>query len=141
MKPATSKRRLMALVKLLRKLPRRRFNYGRWVGPFWKGKADLSCGTSACALGWATTMRALRQDGLCLTPDKLRGFGGVVRLRRSAGYHAGAKAFGISSREARWLFIPGDCLNGQFGPWTGATPKQVATHIENFVKAKFGSVR
>lgn len=132
--PATSKRRLMALAKLLRGLPRRRFYYACWVGLNWEGKANLSCGTSACALGWATTMPALRREGLRLVRSSR---GGIVRLGSREGIHAGARAFGISAREATFLFIPGQLMDGQWAPWSGATNKEVAKHIESFVKAKW----
>lgn len=138
MSPATSKRRLMALAKLLRGLPRRRFYYARWVGLNWEGKANLSCGTSACALGWATTMPALRREGLRLVRTTRGGpNGGRVVLGHKEGIYAGARAFGISTREATFLFIPGQLHDGRWAPWSNATNKEVAKHIESFVKAKW----
>lgn len=146
MKPATSKRRLMALVTLLRKLPRKRFNYATWVGHNWGGKADLSCGTVACALGWATTIPSLRRAGLRLeaySTDEEGRFDGTPVCGNHSDEDAAAIVFGITSDEAKRLFFPAI-------PWFDsessglpdeATPKQVAKIIERFVKAKFGSVR
>lgn len=56
-------KRLQKVVDLLRKLPPERFDFSTWVGtrekPF-GGNPDLSCGTVACALGWAATIPSLR---------------------------------------------------------------------------------
>jgi len=63
-----------------------------------------SCGTMACALGWATTIPEIREAGLYL-------FGGVVEYRDPVGpickfdHYAAAAAFGISHEDARRLFF------------------------------------
>jgi hypothetical protein len=54
------------LRKILAKVPRERFDMNRWVGADWKGAKNLSCGTSACAAGWATTDPWFRRRGLRL---------------------------------------------------------------------------
>lgn len=43
-----------------------RFNMNRFVGDNWEGKPDLSCGTSACAAGWAATIPHFRNKGVKL---------------------------------------------------------------------------
>ncbi len=59
--------RLLLLADFLDKLPPERFNYAAWVGHDWKEMEDLSCGTTACALGWAATMPEFRKLGLRLS--------------------------------------------------------------------------
>lgn len=58
--------RLLKLAAFLEQLDPKRFNYRRWVGDDWKGAQDLSCGTTACALGWAATMPEFQELGLRL---------------------------------------------------------------------------
>ncbi len=60
----TQARRLLKLADFLESLPRNRFCLERWVGRGWEGKPDLSCGTTACALGWATTIPEFRKLGV-----------------------------------------------------------------------------
>ncbi len=61
-------KRLLALADLVEeKESAGRFYFNNWVGGIegsWRGKPDFSCGTSACALGWATTMKSCRKAGL-----------------------------------------------------------------------------
>jgi len=136
---ATGKRRLLALAKFLRGLPAERFDMREWVGKDWKGGADLSCGTTACALGWATTMPLFRKLGLRLVhtgsigggyPQVGDGYesGGRWEYART-GYHAAAFLFGITYEEAEYLFLPGSTRPGA----PRETPKQVARRIEAFV--------
>lgn len=132
----TGNARLLLLAKLLRTLPRKRFDYNRWVGYDWAGDPDLSCGTTACALGWATTIPALRRAGLRL----VRGVGcaGYVTLRDfrtspmdtyEQSLRAAMQVFGLTRRDAAFLFVPG---------WAEvtATPKYVARKIERFVERR-----
>ncbi len=123
--------RLLKIAALLRTLPRKRFNYGEWVGEDWRGAPDLSCGTTACALGWATTIPSLRKAGLYL--DQY----GDPRLKgtRAANYtppafDAAMKLFGISLDDAEFLFEPQDTPSGDE---EDASPKYVASKIERFV--------
>lgn len=58
------KERLLKLAEFLEQMQPERFNYRYWVGLNWGGKEDLSCGTSACAFGWACTMPEFQQQGL-----------------------------------------------------------------------------
>lgn len=44
-----------------------RFDMRSWVGRDWEGDPSLSCGTAACAAGWATTIPHFRAQGLRLT--------------------------------------------------------------------------
>jgi len=134
--------RLLRLARLLRtKKVQRRFDFRFWVGGNWKGAWDLSCGTTACALGWATTDPYFRRLGLRLTRDfevTRLGVAGVdwdeldtnVELLFPA-----TSLFGITVLEASDLFVPGYKLPA------GASALQVAEHIEAFVAARKGSSR
>jgi len=127
-----NKRRLLRLALLLETLPRKRFDYGHWVGEDWKGDKSLSCGTTACALGWATTVPSfglvLRLSG----PDS----GGYVSLRGSRlgskgdePEEAAMSVFGLTKEEVFYLFYP-----YYSGLRFNASPKRVAKHIRDFVK-------
>lgn len=122
---ATGNRRLLKLAQFLKTVPAERFNMGVWVGDDWKGDPDLSCGTSACALGWATVIPEFRRLGLRLV--KPRGFwGGTVRLgrRRLDALRVAGEVFAIDIDGASQLF----------GGGGGQTPKTKAREIEQFVE-------
>jgi hypothetical protein len=146
-----NKRRLLRLATFLEKLPRKRFKYTHWVGDDWGGAADLNCGTTACALGWATTIPSLRRAGLRLVQDtdiQFSGCGYVTLARPTKGVRAAiarddfpslaaaAHVFEITEEEAKLLFIPWSCLlpEASSAPRYDATPKQVARHIRKFVE-------
>lgn len=128
---AIGNRRLLKLAAYLRTVPPRRFNYNRWVGDDWEGAPDLSCGTTACALGWATVMPEFRRLGLKMKEDE---GGGYVVLGDDTNVwtdpdpsiNAAVQVFGLTEDEALLLFTPG------YDEDT-ATPKQVAKKIEKFV--------
>jgi len=122
--------RLLGLVALLRKLPPEKFNYNTWVGVDWKGKQDLSCGTTACALGWATTMPQLRRLGLRLSKD----FSVMLLNKTYDPIDAACEVFGLTYSEAEFLFVPGQYTKWGTSPEDNATAKQVAAHIERFVR-------
>ena len=122
----TGNARLLRLAALLRTLPRKRFDYTTWVGYDWEGDPDLSCGTTACALGWATTIPSLRRAGLALTPWA-HGGGSVTLNGRFGALDAAEELFALEDFEARLLFAPWGASESR------ATPKQVAKKIEKFV--------
>lgn len=132
----TGDKRLLVLAAFLRTLKRERFNYSEWVGSDWQGASDLSCGTQACALGWATTIPAFRRLGLRLYRYEGIGVGqvGLFETGRSKAYEsdpfgAAEQVFGLSTGEALYVFAPSD------GGEHKATPKRVATKIERFVES------
>ncbi len=132
-------KRLLKLADFLDALPRGRFSYSTWVGKNWKGKQDLSCGTTACALGWATTMPEFRKLGLRLFPPQ-DGMGARVGLKNRPGtdeYDAAGEVFGLGFYDTQELFVPGD--RGEDKPGDKATAKQVAKHIRRFVDEATGS--
>jgi len=127
-----NKRRLLRLALLLETLPRKRFNYGHWVGEDWKGDKGLSCGTTACALGWATTVPSFGLVLRASSPDS----GAYVSLRgsrlgskRDQPEEAAMSAFGLTKEEVFYLFYPYNS-----GLRFNASPKRVAKHIRDFVK-------
>lgn len=139
--------RLLKLADFLDTLPPERFNYSHWVGNAWGGKPDLSCGTTACALGWATAIPEFQAMGLCLQRD---GYGEVcVTLGEDVSDCEGAehsflaakKLFGITFRQAEFLFRPDEELGGcdWTAPGVNAKAQDVATHIRRFVAAKQAS--
>ena len=143
---AFHKKRLLKLVELLEKLPRKRFDYDHWVGSDWKGKPDLSCGTTACAFGWATTIPSFRKAGLHLQSGY--DYTDVI-FKGRRGFWAASEFFGLSEEEAENLFSPEGSayymIETPFetpssylkdAPGSDATPKQVAKHIRRFLKWK-----
>ena len=139
MKNRVYKKRLLKLADFLQKLPPKRFDYGDWVGEDWEGKPDLSCGTTACALGWATAMPKFRKLGLYLNPD---GFPQMVGDNTGGTYEASATIFGLSTSEYSYLFLLGTMSpfdKTKYGPDEDAFPKEVAKHIRKFVAKKYKS--
>lgn len=136
------KRRLLKLANFLEKLPPERFGFATWVGYNWEGKANLSCGTTACALGWASTIPSFRKLGLRLF--KINEYtvagGGVVALKEAtladreqawnATLAATNKIFGLNRIQTEWLFTP-DLCNGLS---RSSSAQEVASHIRNFVE-------
>lgn len=143
--------RLLRLADFLDTLPSYRFKFDQWVGFDWKGAPDLSCGTTACALGWATTIPEFRELGLILVRENngdsypalkdsqsLRlmqeGYGSEWQCIATAAEHI----FGITAADTRRLFMPvyetREGRVGRLGP--EASPKQVAEHIRKFVREK-----
>lgn len=140
---AVGNRRLLKLAKFLEKLPEERFFYGLWVGDDWAGKPDLSCGTTACAMGWATAIPEFRELGLRMRRFKTD-TGGFVALRgaRFDEYEddffdltaaAAERVFGLDYDETNCLFVPGHNVDSLL---SDATAKEVAAHIRKFVKGR-----
>ena len=131
---AVSKRRLLKLADFLDRLPPKRFNYATWVGGDWDGRQDLSCGTTACALGWACTIPAFRRLGL-----RLSSYGVPILLRGGTITHETAAAafiFKIDQTHASYLFCPDYHLFSERlprSPGRRASPREVAAHIRRFV--------
>lgn len=150
---------LHLLAAELRQWPFEQFNFAVWVGDDWQGKPDLSCGTTACALGVATTMPIFQALGLKLTKDKhgngyvmvdgvqpLHIINGMISLIDTS-LHSAMTIFDLTWEEANYLFVPeqdpyelGEELCDVDGledsPNEYATPEMVADHIEAFIKWK-----
>lgn len=137
---------LAKLSALLKTVPPERFYYGSWVGDDWAGRQDLSCGTTACALGWATQ---IPEFNLSLHP--------MSRYPFLASYPEPTSEYGwrtssdqaiceLFSEEAMYLFYPGDDDDHAYDEETQYcvsdcpseshfTAVQVAEAIDGFVKA------
>lgn len=147
-----SARRLLVLAEFLEKLPPERFNFSTWVGDDWKGAADLSCGTVACALGWATAIPEFAAAGLHLetvildkgTEDETRETWPVCGEEESET--AACAPFLLTWEEADFLFHshvrdPHDESGEvEHSPAYDASAAVVAAHIRRFV-AKHRAVR
>lgn len=112
---STQRKRLAKLADFLdTKVPRKRFvmsNFFRPQGSFWgDSEAPLSlsaeCGTSACALGWAT---------VCFPRTH-------PTVREETGFTVAREVFGVSTDDANDLF---------YGP--EVTPKQKAKEIRRYL--------
>jgi len=127
--------------------PSAHFNYTCWVGYDWAGKPDLSCGTSACALGWSTVLfpnilhlerihssvaRVIHVD---LDPTIVRHHSHYYTSIQSA-----MLAFGLQEWQAEYLSTPDEEPTEELydqldkAPREGASAHQVAQHIRRFVK-------
>jgi hypothetical protein len=128
---------LLTLADFLAELPPERFNYESWVGEDWDGKPDLSCGTTACALGWACTMPAFRRLGATLIK---KWGGGQVCLKddpNSDSYDVSLRLFDLNAFDHEHLFVGEDDFTDEVeGLDFDATPKQAARHIRKFVKRR-----
>jgi hypothetical protein len=132
----TSNKRLLKLARFLEKLPNERFNYAYWVGKDWKGASDLSCGTTACALGWAAVMPEFRKLGLELRRDpNIRPILPIIQNRNTgSGFISAAmEIFGLTLHQAEKLFIPYTYPPSRGRLLYSSTAKEVAAHIRRFV--------
>lgn len=105
--------RLEKLYTFLGTVKPTKFYFGNWAST--NGDPDTKldvnvCGTTACALGWAGSMPEFRKRGLKLVWDKEWQEGEVWFTDsdgdRAYGEDAGAKFFGLTDKEAWYLFIP-----------------------------------
>ncbi len=129
--------RLLRLADFLEKLPPERFDYSMGVGEDWGGKQDLSCGTTACALGWAATMPEFRALGMRISRY------GVVTCENyeaegfRASRHAANAVFGTSVDDFDYLFfaasVKDDSDERGFSIEPNRDPKYVAEKIRRFV--------
>lgn len=127
---------LLKVAALLETLPRNRFNYSVWVGKDWKGATDLSCGTKACALGWATTIPEFHAQGLRLgTFDPEAGDSNHGLSQNTE--RACKVLFGVGAWDDEGPFQPQQGLDEENQAEYGddASPKQVAQRIREFVEA------
>ena len=104
------KDRLLLLADKLEEFDPSRFYFGGFVGNDWKGKQDLSCGTTCCMFGFAATCPEFRALGLRIT--KIGNFGiACVGLEGDmgdvfSGERAADEIFDLSKNEFELLFIP-----------------------------------
>lgn len=117
------KTRLRKLIAFLRKLPRKKFDFG-------DVRYEDKCGTVACAIGWTPEvfprLVTTGDSGCSLELDgKRRHFADIAE-----------GIFGIPWRYADYIFQPNtqDMVNIKLKPCdSDATPKQVAKMLEKFL--------
>lgn len=120
-------RRLLKLANVLDDVPDNRFDMSTWGTPDFLEKP--ACGTSACALGWATTIPSLRDKRRCglrlecnTAGDEGYVTGNVEGGRNRDSFAVAAHTFGLDPRTAEKLF-------------TGySTPRLKAAQIRRLVK-------
>lgn len=134
--------RLLRLAEFLEQLEPKRFDYKSWVGSDWGGKSDLSCGTTACALGWAAAMPEFQALGVRLVKSQYSQYNNsMIKMENSdyfPGYaqiqEVGIEIFGLDRDEFEYLFVPREDWDphGTIKERT-ASAKQVAAKIREFV--------
>ena len=150
--------RILILADFVSKVKPKQWDFSVWIGNDWEGAPDLSCGTTACAMGWGTAVPQLRRLGLRMVKNNF-GPGGSMELHKRDGKKVydfisiGRELFGLSRAETYHLFVPRE-PNVTGGTYLGfdeetqkyeyakrsktlgprATNKQWAKHARQFVK-------
>lgn len=122
-----NKERLLKLAEFLDAVPKEQFNLGQWTSDGSVG----SCGTTACACGWATTIPEFREAGLRL--EKQSDYFGesfhALVYEQLKNWDAVELFFGISFDDACRLFYEGAYPDEDVN-----NPRAVADRIRDFVK-------
>lgn len=141
-------RRLTKLADYIMTVPREHFDMGAWVQkydadvgliPFHSDVVTATCGTSACAIGWATAIPAFKKAGLraYVIPEKRdlviicdrKPKNAELKAYRSNENSAAAAArfFNISFEDAEYLFWSKDSMGIE-------SPKQWSRMCRKFLK-------
>lgn len=119
MKKGKGRRRLETLIRFMEKLPRsanKHFDMGTFfshdgidvhpdAGGTLSFKGMLDCGTSACALGWATVCPSLRKQGLSMEISSLGRCGFCINGRTAgSAFKAAERFFELGEFEAHDFF-------------------------------------
>lgn len=122
--------RLLLLAAFLEALAPAKFDFGEWVGSGWKGAPELSCGTTACALGWACAIPEFRALGAVIRPGFNGPRLGIAGVEDSYPEDVSALLFGLDSADHRELFHPGrpPAYLDEY-----ASSQEVAANIRRFV--------
>lgn len=137
--------RLLLLASYLAALNPKRFEFANFVGWDWKGAPDLSCQTTACGLGHATSMPEFQALGFHLARDFDGGYAMPVLGSDTPTWknvlRATNEIFGLDETMTEKLFIPAEDVRGGRG-WNdrinegylsgSATAKDLAAHIRRF---------
>lgn len=130
------KTRLLLLADKLDKVHKEypeKFDFNNYIRGTWHDFGSLNlettCGTSGCALGWATTIPELQKLGFRL----VQGAGLYAILASDSWEDLAIKAFGINRTECSFLFIPAEYENSL--P-KDASAKEVADRIREFVSIR-----
>lgn len=119
----TGKKRLLQLADFLETLGPERFDLQWWA---YNGFSPNKCGTTACAVGWATTIPAFKKAGLKLYRDYDDGLYPIYKTYDS--WDAVKVFFKLSMKDAEWLFN-----SGYYPVEQNNNPKYVAKRIREFV--------
>lgn len=118
-----NKERLLQLADLLDTLPPEKFDYQFYVGKDWDGVSDIiSCGTTACGIGWATILPNIPPVKMNRTNAE------SLRINGKWADDWVSDIFDITFDEISKLFY---YLTS--GLSKNATAKQLAEHIRKFV--------
>lgn len=105
-------------------VPEERFNFREIFSGNFKGREDLSCGASACAVGWAITNPVLNAAGI-----NLKGLEGKDQWVVQPELWVRARvAFGLTIWQMEYLFDP-----ASGGMRYSAHAHEVAKHVREFV--------
>lgn len=139
--------RIAKLIAFMEKLPRsaeKHFSMKEWVrhkkakhnhgiaeGKPVPAKALLSCGTTACALGWGTAMPYFKRLGLCAVPERSPLSDRIVMTMKFRGVDVGSN----DTRSSGFLHLT-DYQSGQlFGSHNrDKTPKAWAARASRLLK-------
>lgn len=143
-----NKELLLKLADVLDKVPGHMWDFSTWVdGP--GDLADPACGTTACALGWATVMPEFRDLGLRLVWSGLsmqmvpHMIGSPYAPDWASAKEASRDLFETTAREFEAMFIPDadredddeeSFGHSQLGP--NASAKDVADHIRKVARGE-----
>jgi len=125
MKTEATHRRLLMLADLLDTVPKEQFDLSCWAHKP-KGKRIGGCGTTACAVGWATTHPGFKKAGLRL--KKRERHTAVPEYKGHVSWAAVTAFFGVDLRQAGLLFMSAQYPRGCY-----TTPAEVAKRIREFV--------
>ena len=155
-------RRLLNLAAFLENLPKERFYFGTWAGteekPFGGDGVHLSCGTTACALGWCATLPWARAAGMRLLRAgyqhcPLGALAGIalqdelaadplMYVGLTSARNASNVVLGLSAKEHECIFFFDHYVNidgtGLQDLPINATAAQVAANIRTLVSLKHG---
>lgn len=123
----TSIKRLELLVKKLNEIQEDQFSLGIW----W---SEDECGTTGCAMGWATTIPEFQRLGL-------RRVGKMVELGPLEAYGAAIRLFGIQYETAHHLFSPNGWVDYTTKPFFGTFARRWADGYLRTLKTPFGMDR
>lgn len=112
--------RLKHLITVLAAVPDKQFDIDNW-------KEHNSCGTVACALGWAGSDPQFKAEGLQLARPIF-----TPHFQGFTGYAAGAEFFGITREQSEYLFNP-DEYESTYSEVEKVTPADVIARIEELL--------
>lgn len=124
---AEYRRRLLVLVEFLRSVPGRRFDYGLFADSTFSGSLTGSdCGTTACAIGWATEVPEFRDLGLRMVSGMVVRFGISEVAYKQAWPSMREVDFQLVNGAGAWTSERESCLNSVYLDVFGLGPKEGA---------------